>query len=88
MPDDSISAGFTIRHNGAATDSAFTDPSFIPVTVTLDDYTLVNLYGEVALTDKIRAFARAENLLDEQYEQVFSFVSQGRSVIAGVSVNF
>ncbi len=88
MPDDSISAGFTVRHNGAATDSAFTDPSFIPVTVTLDDYTLVNLYGEVALTDKIRAFARAENLLDEEYEQVFSFVSQGRSVIAGISVSF
>ena len=87
-PGDAVSAGFTIRHNGAATDSAFTDPSFVPVTVTLDDYTLVNLYGEVALTDKIRAFARAENLLDEEYQQVFSFVSQGRSVIAGVSVNF
>ncbi|MEO9463569.1 MAG: TonB-dependent receptor [Marinomonas sp.] len=87
-PNDAVSAGIVVRHNGRATDSAFTNPSFVPETAILDDYTLVNLYGEVALTDRIRAFARAENLLDEEYEQVFSFLSQGRSVIAGISVNF
>jgi vitamin B12 transporter len=85
---DRFSAGMVARYNGKTDDLAFTDPSFIPATVILDDYTLVNIYGEAAITDSIQAFARAENLLDETYQQVFSFVTRGRSVIAGVSVEF
>ncbi|TNE59506.1 MAG: TonB-dependent receptor [Sphingomonadales bacterium] len=81
--NDAASATLIVRHNGATDDVAFTDPSFIPVTVRLDDYTLVNLAAEVRLDDHLRIFGRVENLLDESYEQVFSFVSPGRSVIAG-----
>lgn len=87
-PSDAVSATFVVRHNGEAEDLAFTDPSFIPVRVTLDDYTLVNFYARVRLTDQIEAFGRAENLLDETYEQVFSFVSPGRSAVIGVSASF
>ena len=81
--NDAASATLIVRHNGATDDVAFTDPSFVPVTVRLDDYTLVNLAAEVRLDDHLRIFGRVENLLDESYEQVFSFVSPGRSVIAG-----
>lgn len=87
-PDDAASATLTVRHNGAARDLAFTDPSFVPVITRLDDYTLVNLAGEVKLSHSTRLFGRIENLLDERYEQVFSFVSQGRSMIAGIRANF
>ncbi len=87
-PGDAVSATLVVRHNGAARDLAFTDPSFVPVIARLDDYTLVNLAGEARLTAKIRLFARAENLLHERYEQVFSFVSQGRSVVAGIRASF
>jgi vitamin B12 transporter len=58
------------------------------VRVTLDDYTLVNLNARVTLGEGISGFARVENLLDEEYEQVFSFVSPGRSAVAGVEVRF
>ena len=85
-PGDAASATLVVRHNGASRDLAFTDPTFVPVIARLDDYTLVNLAAEVKLTPNVRLFARVENLLDERYEQVFSFVSQGRSVIAGVKV--
>lgn len=87
-PDDAASATLIVRHNGATDDLAFTDPSFIPVSERLDDYTLVNVAAEVRLTGKIRLFGRIENLLDETYEQVFSFVSPGRSVIAGLRASF
>ncbi|GMN03187.1 TonB-dependent receptor plug domain-containing protein [Erythrobacter sp. MTPC3] len=87
-PGDAASATLVVRHNGAAQDLAFTDPSFVPVRVTLDDYTLVNLNANVRLTDGIEAFARVENLFDDTYEQVFSFVSPGRSAAAGISVRF
>jgi len=77
-----------VRHNGATPDVAFTDPSFVPVRVRLDDYTLVNLNARVKLADGISGFARVDNLLDENYEQVFSFVSPGRSAVVGVEARF
>jgi len=85
-PGDAGSATLIVRHNGATDDLAFTDPSYVPITVRLHAYTLVNLAAEARVTSRIRAFGRVENLLDETYEQVFSFVSPGRSVIAGLRV--
>lgn len=87
-PGDAASATLVVRRNGATPDVAFTDPSYVPVRVRLDDYTLVNLNARVQLSDRVAAFARAENLLDEEYEQVFSFVSPGRSAVIGVEARF
>jgi vitamin B12 transporter len=87
-PQDRASATLVIRHNGETTDLAFTDPSFVPVRAVLDDYTLVNLNARVKLAEGINAFGRVENLLDEQYEQVFSFVSPGRSAVIGIEARF
>ncbi len=87
-PGDAVSATLVVRHNGATPDVAFTDPTFRPVRVQLDDYTLVNLNARVKLTESISGFARVENLLDETYEQVFSFVSPGRSAAVGVEARF
>ncbi len=87
-PADAASATLVIRHNGQTRDLAFTDPSFVPVRVILDDFTLVNFNAVVKLSDGIEAFARVDNLLNETYEQVFSFVSAGRSMTAGVTATF
>jgi vitamin B12 transporter len=87
-PGDAASASLVVRHNGESLDDAFTDPSFVPVRVTLDDYTLVNFNARARLADGINAFARVENLLGEDYEQVFSFVSPGRSAVVGVEARF
>ena len=87
-PGDKASATLVVRHNGATPDVAFTDPSFVPVRVELDDYTLVNFNARVKLTGQLDAFARVDNLLGERYEQVFSFVSPGRSAVVGVEARF
>lgn len=87
-PDDAASATLVVRYNGDTPDVAFTDPSFRPVRVQLDDYTLVNFNARVKLTDSLSAFARVDNLLGETYEQVFSFVSPGRSAAVGVEARF
>jgi len=87
-PGDAASATLVVRHNGETPDVAFTDPSFVPVRVRLDDYTLINLNARVRLTDQLSAFARVDNLLGERYEQVFSFVSPGRSAAVGVEARF
>ena len=87
-PNDAASATLVVRHNGATPDVAFIDVSFEPVRVELDDYTLVNFNTRVKLADSLAAFARVENLLGEEYEQVFSFVSPGRSAVIGIEATF
>ena len=54
----------------------------------LDDYTLVDLRAEVALSDAVKLFARAENLFDEQYMTAYRYGSLGRSIYAGIRGRF
>jgi vitamin B12 transporter len=86
--DDRGSATLVVRYHGDQKDLAYTDPSFVPVRVTLDDYTLVNFNADWRLTDKVSVFGRVENLFDEDYQEVFSFVSPGRGVFAGLKASF
>ena len=51
-------------------------------------YTLVNLNARYEIAQGINLFGRVENLLDETYEQVFTFVSSGRQFVAGFSAEF
>ena len=85
-PNDAGSLTVVARYNGRQLDQAFLDPSFVPTIVRLDDYALVNLNGRVKLDEHFELFGRVENLFDERYEDVFSFVNPGRSAVAGVRV--
>jgi vitamin B12 transporter len=87
-PGDEGSTTLIVRHNGATDDVAFTDPSFAPVVERLDSFTLVNFNAEARLTGQFRVFGRVENLFDQTYEQVFSFVSPGRTAVIGIKADF
>lgn len=87
--DERFSTTLTVRYNGRQTDVAFLDPiSFAPTTVSLKEYVLVNLNANYKLTDAVSVFARVENLVGEDYEEVFSYRTQGRAAYGGVSVRF
>ena len=86
-PGDTASATLVVRHNGEMLDSDFT-AGFPAGIATLDDFTLVNINARVELSDGIDLFGRVENLLDERYEQVLSFVSPGLTAIAGIRAQF
>ena len=79
----------TVRYNGRQDDVAFTDPTFAttPI-VTLKEYVLVNLNAEYKVTPRVTVFGRIENLLDEDYEEVFSFATPGRAAFGGVRARF
>lgn len=87
-PGNKASATLVLRHNGEMLDSDFTTGAFPAPVTTLDDFTLVNINALYELAEGLELFARAGNLLDEDYEQVFTFVSPGRSVVAGFSAKF
>lgn len=77
-----------IRYNGEQQDDIFLAPSFARRRATLDSYTLVNLAGSYKFTQRIEAFARIENLLDEQYEEAFGFRSPGIGVFGGLRASY
>lgn len=87
-PRDKGNITIVARYNGATDDLAFTDPSFIPVQVRLDEYVLVNANAEYSLGDRVALFGRIENLLNEDYEQVFSFANPGRAAFVGIKARF
>jgi vitamin B12 transporter len=84
--DDAGSVTVVARYNGKQTDNQFVEAFPFSNRVTLSDYLLVNLNGRVRLGDRFELFGRVENLFDEHYEDVFSFVNPGRTAIAGVRV--
>jgi len=71
-------------YNGDMKDLNF--GTFPAEVVTLDDYLLVNLAGSYKLDDKFEIFGRVENLLDEEYEEVFGFSSAPLTAFAGLKL--
>ncbi|MDZ4741164.1 MAG: TonB-dependent receptor [Alphaproteobacteria bacterium] len=81
------SATLSLRYNGEQQDNEFifaTPQDF----VTLNAFTLVNLNASYRVTETLEVFGRVENLLDERYEEVFSFASPGLAAYAGVKGKF
>ena len=56
--------------------------------VTLSNYWLLDLTAQYQATNSVKLFARASNLLDTNYEQVFGYNTPGRAVYGGVEVGF
>ncbi|TXC71147.1 TonB-dependent receptor [Sphingomonas ginsenosidivorax] len=86
--DKRFSTTLTVRYNGRQADVAYTDPSYVPVRVSLQEYVLVNLAADYKLTDRLSVFGRIENLANEDYEEVFSFATPGRAAYGGIRANF
>ena len=74
-----------IDYTGEQNDSDFS--TFPATAVTLDNYVLVNLTSEYALNRSFSLFGRIENLLDEDYRDVFGFDTPGVAAYAGIRMN-
>ncbi|MEQ8669581.1 MAG: TonB-dependent receptor [Rhodospirillales bacterium] len=86
QPTHRWSASVRADHNGAQDDLFFPPVPPFQERVELDDFTLLSLTGEVALTDWLTLHARVENALDENYEEIFGFATPGRTFVLGMRV--
>ncbi len=86
LPNASGAITLAVDHNGRQQDLDFR--SFTAARVTLRDYTLVRFAGQYAITRNVSLTARVENLLDQDYEEVFSYRPSGRAYYAGVQARF
>ena len=85
---DIVRVNLNVRYNGDQRDNAFPPgPPFV-VPVVLPAFTLVGLNVDWKLNDTLTVYAHADNLFDKRYEEVWSYVSPGRQVMAGVRAHF
>jgi vitamin B12 transporter len=65
------------------------DVAFGPLRrVTLHDYVLLNVGGSYRINDYVEIFARGENLLNQEYQEVFSFDTPGIAAYGGLRISF
>jgi len=86
LPEDRADISLDFDYNGKQDDLDFS--TFPATRVTLDEFLLVTLAARYRLFSGVEAFARIENLLDEDYRNVFGFNTPGIGAFAGLRVRY
>ncbi len=73
-----------LTHTGEREDDTFLPPFYAPDRVTLDPYTLLGLSGHYRVSSQMTLFARVENMIDDDYQDVFGFETEGLGAWLGV----
>lgn len=73
-----------LSHTGEREDDTFLPPFFAPARVTLDPYTLVGVSARYRVAPSCTLLGRIENMLDDDYQEVFGFETEGVSAYLGV----
>ncbi len=82
--DDRLTIAGGIVHVGSRDDLFF--GTFPARRIRLSPHTLVNARVAYKLNDNAEIYLRGENLLNQRYEDVFSYVASGAAVYAGIRV--
>ncbi|MBO9499452.1 MAG: TonB-dependent receptor [Novosphingobium sp.] len=83
-----VSGTLTVRYNGEMKDVVYVAGYAGSLIADIPAYTLVNLSLRYRITDALELYARAENLFDERYQEVFTFKAPGRAIYGGVRARF
>ncbi|REL33468.1 TonB-dependent receptor [Rhodohalobacter sp. SW132] len=76
------------EYNGERTDIFFNPDNFMQEDVTLDAYTLVNIYAEYKLYDgRFTIFGDVKNLFNSDFTEVYGYNTMGTAVKAGLRFN-
>ncbi|WP_430420883.1 TonB-dependent receptor plug domain-containing protein [Phenylobacterium sp.] len=101
--DGRATLNLNVRYNGRQLDQNFSGiatpfpaslPNVKPATganagkVVLPSFTLVNIAASYDIDDHVEVYARVENLLSEDYYEVFAFPTDGRAAYVGARVKF
>ncbi|SDK27725.1 vitamin B12 transporter [Aliiruegeria lutimaris] len=88
LPNDQTLLGADLRHVSGLWDFDYTTPSFGEDRVKLDDFTVVNVTAQHRFNDRVTLTARIDNLLDEEYEEIYGYAAPGRKFYAGLKASF
>ena len=85
---DALHVNVDVIYTGAADDMFFPPFPQPSERVTLQSYILADVAVTYALRDGIDLYARGENLLGEDYEDVFGFETPGTALYAGLKITY
>ena len=80
--------GVGVVYNGRMKDVVTDAFTFAAGRATLDDYTLLRLTGQYRLSDVVEVFGRVENVLDQDYREIYGIATPGLAAYAGVRLRF
>ncbi len=88
---DRANVGLAAVYNGSLIDEALrtSNPGIFPLRserVTLKDYWLVSATASYKLTPSVEIYGRAENVVDQKYQEVYGFQTPGAAVYGGVRI--
>jgi vitamin B12 transporter len=84
-PDKRGTLHVNARFNGGQRDLIFLD-NFTSRQTDLDGFVLVNVTGSFKITPNVEIYGRLENILNQKYQEVFSFGAPGFGAYAGLRV--
>ena len=88
-PDDKVGLNLNLTYVGDRDDTFFeVTPPFGVQTIDLDAYYLASVATSYRLTRQASIHARVENLLDEEYEDVYGYNTPGIGAYAGIRLSF
>ena len=82
--NERVNVNVNVAYNGSQNDTFFPPFPRSPEQVTLASYTLVTLAAGYQMTPRLEIFGRIENLLDEDYEDVYGFNTPGIGAFIGI----
>ena len=89
FPDYKADLNLNVTYIGHQEDTFFeVAPPYGTQTIDLSSYCLVSLAARYRLTDQVQVYARVENLLDENYEDVYGYNTPGVGAYAGIRLHF
>ena len=88
LPGDKTRLDLQVRHVAGNFDLDFRAGAAAGQRARLSDYTVVDIGFSHALTDTVQLTGSVKNLLDEEYEELFGYSSQGRTAFIGLSKAF
>ena len=73
-----------VQYSGSQSDEFFPPLPATSQIVTLNDYTLINVNANFSATDRLDIYLRLDNLLDDDYEEVFGYQTLGFGASLGL----
>lgn len=78
----------TIHHQSSQLDNFFSPSTFLTEKVRLDGFTTVSFNVSWAFTEKTRGYIRADNVFDENYQEVYGYGRPGAGFYVGLNHRF
>ena len=86
--DDKTFMSLNYQYNDDRDDAFFNSTTFVSETVNLKSFSLVDFYiSHKVVNNRMTVFANINNILNEEYEELFGYTTRGRNINLGFTLS-